>query len=827
MKKSRTSILSVIERILPERLASLRSRLILGNILITFIAIVGMGYYVYFRVQESNTLLANQLESSIRSKAEDELSTKTKEQAALLDNFFASMRENVTKIGAIEQRMLSQETLLNNGLYWDASMSLFRLDSGSWDNSNTETASVFIPANIDLTDALSSKLNVLKQTELIVPPILDSNPDIIAIYFGGIARETIYYPNIDLAAIVPPDFDVTGRPWFVDAAPEKNPQGNVVWSTPYQDAALNGLVITTSTPVFDARKKFQGVAAMDIQLNRITDLISNISIGKTGYAFLVDKDNRLIALPKAGYNDFGVTEETVPFGETLDPAKLTNMPSELFDILKGFSSSSDNKLSIATIGGVERFIIYQQIPEVNYNLAIVVPTEELLAESAIVKAQVARQTRNTIAVSILLVALILAAASFATLGIANRLTTPLKSLTGVANEIIRGNFEAKAQIQDRDEIGTLAETLNIMTSNFKSLVQSLEERVNERTAELKDELKKGELRGKQFEAIAKVAQAISATQNLQELLPQISNVVSEQFGFYHVGIFINDASNRYAVLGAANSTGGKRMLKRGHQLKIGEQGIVGYVTSTGNPRIALDVGEDIVFFNNPDLPETHSEMALPLKISGEIIGALDVQSTEPNAFSKDDVEVLSTLADQISIAIENARLFDQTNKTLVEAEAIQRQYIRETWSRLPKEEKLSGYRYSIAGAIPLEEETDLIESEEKKDRQEISVPIILRGETIGTLSVQVPKSEHVSADQIDLIKAVAERVALSAENARLFEGTTRRASRERLVSDITTRIRGTNDPQEMIKTAVEELQRALGVTRVEIVPQKISHSTDK
>jgi GAF domain-containing protein/HAMP domain-containing protein len=423
--------------------------------------------------------------------------------------------------------------------------------------------------------------------------------------------------------------------------------------------------------------------------------------------------------------------------------------------------------------------------------------------------------------------LILAIASFAALGIANRLTTPLKSLTSVANEIIHGNFDAKAQVQNQDELGTLAETLNVMTSNFKNLVRSLEERVSERTAELQDELVRGELRGKQFEAIAKVSQTISAARNLQELLPQISKVVSEYFGFYHVGIFLNDASHQYAVLAAANSIGGQRMLKRGHQLKIGEQGIVGHVTGTGTPRIALDVGEDVVFFNNPDLPETHSEMALPLKISGRIIGALDVQSTKPNAFSTEDVEVLSTLADQISLAIENARLFDQTKKTLVEAEAIQRKYVRETWGRLPKEEKLSGYRYSIAGAIPLDEEAAPSENEEKKDQQEINVPIILRGETIGTLSVQVPKGEHIGTDQVDLIKAVAERVALSAENARLFEATTRRAERERIVSDITTRIRGTNDPQEMIRTAGEELQRALGATRVEIVPQKVTHPTDK
>jgi len=808
MKSSRISILSGFERILPKRLSSLRSRLILGNILITFIAIVAMGYYVYFRVQESNTSLADQLESNVRNKAEDELSTTAREQAALLDNFFASMRENVSTLGTIEGRMLSQESVLNSGIYWDASTSLFRLDSGSWDNSNTEIASVFIPSAVNITGPLSSKLNVLKQTELIVPSILDSSPDIIAIYFGGASGETIYYPNIDLAAIVPPDFDVTSRPWFVDAAPEQNPQRDVVWSAPYQDAALNGLVITASTPVLDEQGGFHGVAAMDIQLTRITNLISKISIGETGYAFLIDNDNRLIALPQAGYGDFGVTAETVPFGEILDPAKLSNMTPGLFDILNSFSSGGSQLLT-ANLGGIERFIIHQNIPETNYSLAIIVPTEELLAESAAVRAQIAQETRDTITVSALLVVLILVIASFAALGIANRLTSPLKSLTIVANEIIHGNLDAKAQIQRNDELGTLAETLNLMTSNFKGLVKSLEERVSERTAELKEELVKGERRGKQFEAIAKVAQTISVTQNLQELLPQISKVVSEHFGFYHVGIFINDASNQYAVLGAANSPGGKKMLNRGHQLKVGEQGIVGYVTGTGNPRIALDVGEDVVFFNNPDLPETHSEMALPLKVTGSIIGALDVQSTEPNAFSKEDVDVLSTLADQISLAIENARLFDQTQKTLVEAEAIQRQYIRETWNRLPKEEKLTGYRYSIAGAIPLNEETEPAGNGEVKNKQEVSVPIILRGETIGTLTVQVPKSEHVSADQVDLIKAVAERVALSAENARLFEETTRRAERERVISDIASKIGTSVRTESILQTTARELSQIL------------------
>jgi sigma-B regulation protein RsbU (phosphoserine phosphatase) len=126
------------------------------------------------------------------------------------------------------------------------------------------------------------------------------------------------------------------------------------------------------------------------------------------------------------------------------------------------------------------------------------------------------------------------------------------------------------------------------------------------------------------------------------------------------------------------------------------------------------------------------------------------------------------------------------------------------------------------------ESKDQIEIEKNQNvpdndlRQEISVPVILRGETIGTLSVQVPKAERVSRDQMDLIKAVAERVALSAENARLFEETTSRATRERIVSDITNKIRSTNDPQEMMQTAMAELQRVLGATRIEITPQKKS-----
>ena len=368
--------------------------------------------------------------------------------------------------------------------------------------------------------------------------------------------------------------------------------------------------------------------------------------------------------------------------------------------------------------------------------------------------------------------------------------------------------------------------------NLIGLQESLEKRVEDRTAELKQRTADLEgvnaqirRRASQFEALAQVTQAITAIRDLHELLPRITSVISERFGFYHVGIFLLDEISQYAILSAANSEGGKKMIERKHRLRVGEEGIVGYATATGKPRIALDVGKDAVYFNNIELPDTHSEVALPLIIKNIIVGALDVQSKEASAFSAEDIRMLSLLADQVSLAIENARLFDDARKALAESEMISRSAVHEAWARLPEEQKLIGYRYNISGATPLRKPISIadVKSEELNGAEKQSgitvVPIAIRGESIGNLVIQSASGDKWTDDQLDLIKAVAERVALSAENARLFEETTARAERERLVSEITGRIRNQADPQEMIRTAIEELRGALGASRVEVIPQ--------
>lgn len=404
---------------------------------------------------------------------------------------------------------------------------------------------------------------------------------------------------------------------------------------------------------------------------------------------------------------------------------------------------------------------------------------------------------------------------FASLNIAGTLTA--KSSLQPAQNIIVPAFGyvvialifyfAISRLQSAAEQARTSEK-QLQTSNFelRNLTESLEERVTERTYELEKQRNLTARRSRQFEGVVQVSRAINSTHNLAELLPQITEVISEQFGFYHVGIFLTDSLNQYAVLSAANSAGGKTMLQRGHQLKIGAQGIVGYVTRSGTPRIALDVGADSVHFNNPDLPRTRSEMALPLKSGEEIIGALDIQSYEQNAFSQEDVEALEALADQVSLAIQNARLLDQTNRLLAEAETIQKQYQKDTWSRLSREKRVTGYKYTVAGATPLDEGEV---SQSNANKKEVLVPIALRGEKIGSLVVQVPANEKVNSDQMDLIKAVAERVALSAENARLFEETARRAEREQIVSDLAAKISASVRTENILKTTAKELNQIL------------------
>jgi GAF domain-containing protein/HAMP domain-containing protein len=407
-----------------------------------------------------------------------------------------------------------------------------------------------------------------------------------------------------------------------------------------------------------------------------------------------------------------------------------------------------------------------------------------------------------------------------------RLARPITELTEGAKRIASGELEHRVAVKSGDEIEILADSFNIMTSQVYELVNELEQRVEERTrnlsaktSELEDASEKLENRAVRLTAVSVVARTITTVRDVNQLLPNITETISQQFGFYHVGIFLNDPASQYAVLRASNSEGGKRMLTQGHRLRIGQVGIVGNVASTGKPRIALDTGEDAVFFNNPNLPGTKSEMALPLRVGEKIIGVLDVQSTESAAFKPEDVEILTILADQVSIAFENARLFEEAQRSAVEAQSALRQYARTDWGRLQKVRKNKGYKYSYKGIEPITTETRQADKPViDHDKVMVRIPLTVRDEKIGSLGLLMPAAKNLSEDEMDIARAIAERVSLSVENARLFEETSSRAEREKTVADISNKIRSTTNPEIMIQTALQELQNALGASKVQILP---------
>lgn len=327
---------------------------------------------------------------------------------------------------------------------------------------------------------------------------------------------------------------------------------------------------------------------------------------------------------------------------------------------------------------------------------------------------------------------------------------------------------------------------------------SLEKRVDERTLALQK--KAGELR-----AAADVARQAAEIRDLGRLLESAVRLISDRFGYYHAGIFLLSEDQMYAILQAASSEGGRRMLQRGHRLEVGAQGIVGLVAAERKARIAFDVGKDAAFFDNPDLPMTRSELALPLSIRNQTIGVLDIQSDQPQAFTEDDVDILQTLADQLALAIQNARLSDEAETALAQFENISVMRTREAWRETVKK-RIPGYTYTplgvqvaANGGKPAEEENGVIR-----------VPLELRGQKIGTISLK-RKGDAASwtNEERGIIEEISNQVALALDNARLLQDAQQRAQREQAITEIATRIGSATDLDTALRITAQELGKAL------------------
>lgn len=352
-----------------------------------------------------------------------------------------------------------------------------------------------------------------------------------------------------------------------------------------------------------------------------------------------------------------------------------------------------------------------------------------------------------------------------------------------------------------------------------------------RTLELERANKVSAERTEQLRTVAEISPSFASLEGLNELLPKITERISKALNVYHVGIFLVDEDGEYAILRAANSEGGQQMLEQGHRVKVGQTGIVGYVCAFGKARIALDVGNDAFFATSLDLPETRSELALPLKLREKTIGVLDVHSSKQVAFTNDDIDTLSLLAGQVAVAIQNARLFEQTQRALLEAQTIYGQSARASWREFTGRGIL-GFSYAKGTVKPLEQViekatiTDEFTLRENVDGTEtLSIPIKIREEELGVLNIrQQGRSSDWSESETQLYRAVVERLSFALENARLIEETTKNAERDRTITEISDKLGSSPVVEEILRTAAEELSRALRGTEVLVQLQPTASS---
>ncbi len=545
--------------------------------------------------------------------------------------------------------------------------------------------------------------------------------------------------------------------------------------------------MTISTPLFDPTGNLIGVLAAHLNLENLDRVIlERTGLGESGETYLINKDNAFVSEARFEGNEYiyGIHTEGVEAA------------------LQG----KDGSGIYPNYQGVQVLGVYRWIEDRELALLTEISEQEAFAP--------ARRLAFAIFAVGLVAVVVLSGGAFL---FSRQIAHPILAITDAATKVAAGDLTQTAPVLTRDEIGKLATTFNDMTAQLRNLVGKLEERVVERTRQL-------EYRAVQLEAAAEVGSAVASFRNLDHLLNQVTYLISERFRYYHVAIFLLDESGENIVLRAANSEGGRRMLARGHMLRVGHEGIVGYVAGSRQPRIAMDVGQDAVFFGNPDLPHTHSELALPLIAGGQLSGVLDVQSEKEAAFTEDDIATLQVLADLVAVAIENARLFTETQAALDASRRAYGEVSGQAWERIIRFRSLG---YLCDRRDQVRRVSGDWSPEMEKARQSgqavhvnghtIALPIKIHEQPMGVIRLR--KSEDAgewTQRELDLIDELIDQLAIALENARLYEDTQRRAHSERILTEITSKVRASTNIEVILQTAVQELAEALHVPKGKI-----------
>lgn len=365
------------------------------------------------------------------------------------------------------------------------------------------------------------------------------------------------------------------------------------------------------------------------------------------------------------------------------------------------------------------------------------------------------------------------------------ISDPVKELIETFQKIEQGDLKQRVPVITTDELATVAMYFNRMLARLESLQNTLEQQVKERT--------------KQLNATIEVGRAASSILDPEQLLQNVVNLITEQFGYYYAAIYILDPSEKWAELKEATGQAGNVLKQNHYRLEIAGRSMVAACIRERNPRLAQNTAEEKNRVENPLLPYTRSEIALPLIAGDHVLGALEVQSTKPEDFGMEVIEIMQNMAGQVAVALENARLYQEAQQSIAELRSIQKQYLFEGWT------SVTSYNEDLEYGIgePNEAANQLMES-----------PITLRDQVLGQITLEGRK--EWTPEQQSLVDAVTTQAAVALENARLVSESRQIAMRERALAEINSKIWASASIDGILQTVVKELGSRLDALNASI-----------
>jgi len=592
-------------------------------------------------------------------------------------------------------------------------------------------------------------------------------------------------------------------------------------------------------PVHDpASEQLIAVLAGWADLEDLRDVINEMGgLEETGETYLVNSQHRIVATSQA--------------------SEMQGRAARSSGIEAALSGQSGWD-TYRSYTGARVIGAYRWLPRLG--LALVIEQEESVA----VQAATQLVFRN---VAVAIVALLVATG----LGVVQSrlIVQPLTHLTEVVTDISEGNLAREVEVDRRDEIGVLARAFARMTARLRDLIGDLERRVSERTGTLAH-------RSVQLQTAAQVSEVVSSILNPATLEQQVVELIAQRLGYYYVGLFLVDGSGeqtgepgRWAVLRAGSSEAGRQMLEAGHKLEISGASMVGSCIADSRPRIALDVGEEPIRFDNPLLPETRSEMALPLLARGQVIGAITVQSEREAAFGQEDVSILQTMATQVANSIQNTRLFEQTQQRSVQLrtaaevsrvassildidqllttsvnlirdrfdlyyvglflvdESGEFAVLRAGTGEAGRQMLAEGHKLALGGEsmvgwcvvnaqarIALDASEDTVRSDNPllpKTRSEMALPLVSQSQVIGAMTIQSAQEAAFSESDISVLQIMADQVANAIANARSFRQLERRNRELAALYAVASTLSQSQSLDEVLASALSQVLETLAL----------------